>query len=80
MKKNSITEGCPDCGCPLEVCCGEHHKQKARKATEKFANRLFVNGEEDGRIWVRVFHEEFDLFKKELGLSSNEKKAGGLSG
>ena len=63
--KKVTLDYCKDCGCPLDVCCGQQLQKELRKVIERFYKKLGKQGAMVAH-W-KVAELMFEL-EKELGL------------
>ena len=54
-----MSDGCPDCGCPLEVCCGQNRKKYV--PVSELKKKLFTFKEKN------LLLDALDSLEKDLG-------------
>ena len=78
-----MNEGCVDCGCPLDICCGQNRKKyvpvsEHEAFKEKVRRAVIVQRNLDGSIITHINKRALcyvDLkLIKELGLSEKVKE------
>lgn len=80
-----MSEGCPDCGCPLEVCCGQNRKKYVPVSELKREIEYLINWGKFQQATNEIYRhttdslndlwiEKLEKSLKELGLSEKKKE------
>jgi len=82
-----MSDGCPDCGCPLEVCCGTNRKKFVPVSELKREIEYLINWGKFQQATNEIYRHTTDSLNdlwieklenklKELGLSEKTKPEG----
>ena len=80
-----MSDGCPDCGCPLEVCCGQNRKKYVPVSELKREIEYLINWGKFQQATNEIYRHTTDSLNdlwieklenklKELGLSEKKKE------